>query len=233
MLAGAKDLSPTSSDVQGVLYLARNQGLLAGRVSAIGSGIDRPTHYSGSVYSPLYDFSWLLMSGPTGVDNDGAVPVASAIPQGVFSESISPLAGFDHSSYLSVTPFGVQPTGQSVVLSELNRWLDAAAPVASLLVPSPIMLAIGETQTLNAATLDASGAILPNRVVQWQSSAQGVASIDPQSGAVHALSTGTTTITASSEGRTVTTTIQGKYDGLASAVCVHHRRESRAINGAE
>lgn len=64
----------------------------------------------------------------------------------------------------------------------------------------------GLTTTVTATVRDGNGNALSGRAIQWGSSAPAVASVD-QTGLVIALSPGTTTISATSEGRTGTTAV--------------------------
>lgn len=80
-------------------------------------------------------------------------------------------------------------------------------PVASvsITVPSPSMI-VGSTQGLTVTVRDAAGTVLTGREVSWTSSASAVAAVGA-SGVVTAITPGTTTISATSEGKTGTTTI--------------------------
>jgi uncharacterized protein YjdB len=81
------------------------------------------------------------------------------------------------------------------------------AAVATVAVaPSSATLTVGETTQLQAEPRSASGQPLSGRPVTWVSSASQVASVT-SSGLVTALSQGTATITASSEGRSGTASI--------------------------
>ena len=72
-------------------------------------------------------------------------------------------------------------------------------PVAAVTVtPGTLSLRVDETSTLTATTRDASGAVLAGRAVSWSSSAPGVATVTD--GVVRAVSAGSATITATSEG---------------------------------
>jgi trimeric autotransporter adhesin len=76
------------------------------------------------------------------------------------------------------------------------------APVSSVVVsPSSAALVVGQALAFEAEPRSASGQPLDGRAVAWSSSAPQVASV-AQTGVVIALSPGTATITASSEGRT-------------------------------
>jgi uncharacterized protein YjdB len=65
---------------------------------------------------------------------------------------------------------------------------------------------VGATQSLTATTRDAGGAVLTGRTVTWNSSANGVATVNA-SGVVTAVAPGTAAITATSEGVSGTATI--------------------------
>ncbi len=73
-------------------------------------------------------------------------------------------------------------------------------PVASVTVTLPaVSLVAGQTQVAVATPRDANGAGLTDRQITWTSSATAVASVT-ESGMISALTPGTTTITAASEG---------------------------------
>ena len=83
----------------------------------------------------------------------------------------------------------------------------APAPVASVSVsPSSATLIVGQTAELEAQPRDGSGQPLSGRPVTWSSNHPEVASVT-SAGVVAAVSPGTATITASSEGRNGTATI--------------------------
>lgn len=76
------------------------------------------------------------------------------------------------------------------------------APVASVsVIPGSLSLTVGQTATVSALTLDADRRVLTGRAVSWVSGNSAVASVDA-SGLVRAVGAGSTTITASSEGKT-------------------------------
>lgn len=80
------------------------------------------------------------------------------------------------------------------------------APVATVSVsPSSATLVVGATQQLTATTKDASAATLTGRAVAWSSSSSA-ATVDAN-GLVSAVSAGTATITATSEGKAGTSAI--------------------------
>jgi len=83
----------------------------------------------------------------------------------------------------------------------------APKPVASVTVsPTSASVTVGGTQQFTATLRDASGAVLTGRTVTWTSTALNVATVSA-GGLVSALLAGTTTITATSEGKSGTATI--------------------------
>jgi hypothetical protein len=77
------------------------------------------------------------------------------------------------------------------------------APVATVTIdpPAKTTILIGETLQLTAKTLDARGNALTGRPITWTSSAPNVASVTSTAGVVTGAVAGTTSITASSEGK--------------------------------
>jgi uncharacterized protein YjdB len=83
----------------------------------------------------------------------------------------------------------------------------SAVPVASIRVsPSATTLLPGQTGQLQAETLDDKGNVLPGRQVLWFTSNAPVATVAPN-GTVTAVSAGSATITATSEGRSATASV--------------------------
>jgi len=83
----------------------------------------------------------------------------------------------------------------------------APVPVATVSVSlNPSSVVAGQTGQATATLKDAGGNTLSGRVVTWQSSSQGVATIS-SSGGISAIAAGTTTITATSEGKSGTATL--------------------------
>ena len=73
-------------------------------------------------------------------------------------------------------------------------------PVASVLIsPAVDTIFVGATTQLSAQTRDASGNVLTGRTIMWTSDSTGVATVDA-GGQVSAVTSGTATITATSEG---------------------------------
>jgi uncharacterized protein YjdB len=108
---------------------------------------------------------------------------------------------------------GLSPGGAAITATVEGKSAAAAvtvspAPVAAVVVtPGSATLVLGQTTQLQAEPRSASGQPLSGRVVTWSSNASQVASVT-SSGLVTALSPGTATITASSEGRNGTATIR-------------------------
>ncbi len=81
------------------------------------------------------------------------------------------------------------------------------APVAGVqITPGASVLPVGQSRTLNASTVDAAGRLLTGRAVSWTTSNEAVATVEGN-GKVTAVSGGTATITATSEGKSGTATI--------------------------
>lgn len=96
----------------------------------------------------------------------------------------------------------------------------APTPVASVNVtPASYTALVAGTVQLTAATSDAAGNPLPGRTVTWTSSRPSVAAVSP-TGFVIALGTGTTTITAASEGRSAATGVTVAPVPAAASVLV-------------
>jgi uncharacterized protein YjdB len=111
------------------------------------------------------------------------------------------------------TVASVDPTGLVTALGAGTARIDVRAdgitanvsvtvtpvPVAAVAVtPGTLSLRVDETSTLTATMRDAAGAVLTGRAVSWSSSAPGVATVTD--GVVRAVSAGSATITATSEG---------------------------------
>jgi len=80
-------------------------------------------------------------------------------------------------------------------------------PVATVTVtPNAPAVKVGATATLVATVKDDQGNVLTGRAVAWSSSAPAIATVDGASGVVTGVAAGTTTITATSEGKTGSTT---------------------------
>src|SRR5207248_5579614 len=82
-----------------------------------------------------------------------------------------------------------------------------AVPVASVTVtPSPASVQAGQQVQLTATLKDANGNVLTGRVVTWSSNRTSVATVDGN-GLVSGVTAGSATITATSEGKSGTSSI--------------------------
>jgi trimeric autotransporter adhesin len=82
------------------------------------------------------------------------------------------------------------------------------APVATVTVAPPSgPLVVGQTVTLSDTVKDAHGFVLTGRVVTWSSSNTSKATVDQNTGLVTGVDSGSTTITATSEGKFGTATV--------------------------
>jgi uncharacterized protein YjdB len=80
-------------------------------------------------------------------------------------------------------------------------------PVATVTVtPATVSLVLPATQQLSAVTKDSAGNTLTGRTVTWSSNATGIATVSP-AGLVTAVAVGSATITATSEGKTGSSSI--------------------------
>lgn len=80
-------------------------------------------------------------------------------------------------------------------------------PVASVsLTPASVSLAVGASMQLSVVTRDANGDVLTGRAVAWISSSPSVASVSP-SGVVAGVAAGSVSITATSEGRSASSSV--------------------------
>lgn len=86
---------------------------------------------------------------------------------------------------------------------------------AVLLSPSELQLTVGQQGDLNATVVDANGAALSGRVVSWRSSNATVAVVD-STGHVTAVAPGATSVTASSEGKSITAAVTVSAIAVAS-----------------
>jgi uncharacterized protein YjdB len=136
---------------------------------------------------------------PTWTSSDGAIAIVSA--SGLVT---------------AVAP------GSALISASLDDKADTvsisviAVPVGSVSVlPATRSLVVGESTTLTATVKDANGAVVTDRTVAWTSSNMAVASVT-QGGVVRALTAGTATISATSEGNTGSATITVSAAPVAS-----------------
>ncbi|MFL5606534.1 MAG: beta strand repeat-containing protein, partial [Gemmatimonadaceae bacterium] len=107
----------------------------------------------------------------------------------------------------AVTPGGATITATSESKSGSATVTVTPVPVSSVTVaPATKSLVVGTTATLTATVKDANGTIVTDRPVTWSSSSPAVAAVSP-AGKVTALSVGSATIAATSEGKTGTAAV--------------------------
>jgi len=108
---------------------------------------------------------------------------------------------------------GVAAGTTNIVATSEGKTAQAAitvshVPVASVTVtPNAPSVKVGATQPLAATLKDEQGNVLAGRAVAWSTSAPNVATIDASTGVVTAVAVGTATMTATSEGKTGSTTV--------------------------
>ena len=101
----------------------------------------------------------------------------------------------------ALSPGGAIITATAEGRSAIASITVAAIPIANIVVtPAVNNLFPGQTTQLTAEARDASGRALPDRIIMWATSRPLVATVTSQ-GHVIAISSGTATITATSEGR--------------------------------
>ena len=92
----------------------------------------------------------------------------------------------------------------------------APVPVASVTVsPATAAIAVGTSIQLSATLKDANGGVLSGRAITWSSAAPGVATVSAD-GLVQGISSGATTITATSEGKSSAATVTVASAAVAS-----------------
>ncbi|HEX7981315.1 MAG TPA: Ig-like domain-containing protein [Gemmatimonadaceae bacterium] len=92
-----------------------------------------------------------------------------------------------------------------------------AVPIQSVSVSPPALsLAVGQTASLSATVVDAGGNTVSNPSVAWSSRDPAVASVNPNTGVVTAVSVGSTTIDATSGGKKGSSTVTVTPPPIAS-----------------
>ena len=165
-------------------------------VSAVSVGLGATSLFGGQTTqatATTLDGSGGVLSGRVVTWSSSNTAVATVSASGLVTAVVAGTAeitatseGKSGSATLTVTPIPV-------------------ATVAVTLTPSTITAV--ETAQASAITRDGSGSLLPGRAVAWSSDNTGVATVDPASGLVTAVSAGTATITGRSEGKSGTAVI--------------------------
>ncbi len=106
----------------------------------------------------------------------------------------------------------------------------AGLPVASVAVSTALTtLSLGKTSQSSAIVRDGNGTVLTNRVISWSSSNLGVATVN-SAGLVQSTGVGTSTISASSEGKSGSVTIAVISAPVASIVVSAPSRNLQPTN---
>jgi len=124
----------------------------------------------------------------------------SSSASGIASVSASGVVSGSAAGSATITATSEGQTGSATITVAL-------VPVASVVVaPGSGTLRIGTSAQFSATTKDSAGNTLTGRAVTWSSSAPGVASVSAN-GLVNGVSAGSVTITASSEGKSGTSSV--------------------------
>jgi uncharacterized protein YjdB len=185
---------PVAASVEGKSAVARVQVLpvpvVAVRVSP--SSRDLTVGQTAQLIAEALDAQGNVLSGRSVAWSSGRPTVATVSATG-FVTALSP-----GNAIITASVEGKSGVGAITV---------SPAPVASVAVsPTSATLIVGQTVQLEAQPSDASGRPLDGRTVAWSTNRPDVATVT-SNGIVAAVSPGTATITASSEGRSGTATI--------------------------
>jgi uncharacterized protein YjdB len=138
-------------------------------------------------------------------DSAGDVVSGQTVDWGSNNPSVATVTG--SGSIEALSPGTAIITASAAHRSGMLRLTIRQKPVSSVrLSPTSADLITGATQQFSVSVLDKNGTPLTGRTVQWSSASTQVATIST-SGLVTASATGTTTITASCEGKSATASI--------------------------
>src|SRR5512133_620386 len=126
----------------------------------------------------------------------------------IWSSSNEGVATVDAAGVVTaVAPGSATITGTVEGKSDISAVTVTQAPVATVaVVPNPLQMSVSQNTQLSAVARDANGTVLTGRPVTWSSSNTSVATVSPQ-GVLTAVAAGTTTITATSEGKSGTSAV--------------------------
>jgi uncharacterized protein YjdB len=153
----------------------------------------------------------------------GGTTTATAVPRAANGATLSGRAVVWSSSNTGVATVSASgevtavATGTTVVTATSEGQSGSATltvilpPVATVTVAGVASLAPGAVSGFTATLRDAAGAALSNRAITWTSSDPNVAAVSA-SGTVTAITPGTTTITASSEGKSGSAVLAVRYN---------------------
>ncbi|HEX4932333.1 MAG TPA: Ig-like domain-containing protein, partial [Gemmatimonadaceae bacterium] len=137
----------------------------------------------------------------TAKDAGGAVVPGASISFSSSNTSVATVSASGTVTAVTVGTTNIIATSGAITRSVALTVNPAAVPVATVTIaPNGGNLQIGQTLQLTATTLDGGGATLAGRIVTWTSSSPSVASVS-SSGLVSGVAAGTSTITATSEGK--------------------------------
>ena len=129
----------------------------------------------------------------------------------------------------AVSPGSATITGTAEGKSDIATVTVTQAPVATVAVnPPTLTTTVGQTTQMTASARDADGVVLTGRPVTWTNSDNTVASISAQ-GLLTAKAAGTTTVTATSEGKSGTAAVTVSINAVG-AVTVQPQNPSVVQN---
>ena len=147
---------------------------------------------TGTLTATARDAGNNALAGRTITWTSGTPGVATVAPNGTVT-AVAP-----GTSVITATSEGKSGTATVTV---------SAIPVASVTVaPTSASLTLGGTQQITATARDAQGNALTGRTITWQSGSTAIATVT-QAGLITAAGVGSTTVTATSEGRVGTVTV--------------------------
>jgi uncharacterized protein YjdB len=139
------------------------------------------------------------------VDARGAVLAGRAVAWSSSQPAVATVT--DNGLVNAIAPGAAIITASSEGKTAVASITVSLVPVASIVVsPNVTDLVVGQSSQLTARVLDASGATLSGRTVAWSTNLSSVATVSSQ-GLVTAVASGTATITATSEGRSASATV--------------------------
>src|SRR6185503_14474051 len=198
----------------------------SGTITATGAGTAVITASSGGktgsatitvIVGPTISGVIITLSASTAIQGQKVQASAAAIDQtgatipsgGVtWSSSNTVVATIDSTGVITaLSPGTTTITGRIDGHSGQATFTVTTVPVASVSIsPANVSLNIGGTQLMSVTVRDASGNTLTGRQVTWSSSDPTKASVSP-TGTVQAIAAGTTTIVATSEGKSASATV--------------------------
>lgn len=202
--AGSATITATSEGKSGSAVITVNPQPPAAvdSVSVTPRSAALTTGGSVSISATVRDRQGNQLNGRSVTWLSSAPQVASIQASGA---TVTVTAGAAGTATITATSEGRNATAQITVSAP------PPAPVATVTVsPATSTLAVGGTVSLAATTRDGSNNILTGRAVTWASLNPGIATVSTTC-VVSAVATGTATITATSEGRSGTATVDVRH----------------------